>query len=159
MVSPQVMAQRYFPHLNHALEPLVRAGFKLVWHSDGSMNDMLGPLIDVGIAGFQGFQEECGTRIVDVARLRTRSGDPLILWGSVSAVDVVRNGTYADIRREVKRVLEQWPHPGLCLGTASAMMEDVPHDNITELYRLFRTLGTNQGAARRREVLPSPGSA
>jgi hypothetical protein len=141
IISPAVMVQRFFPHLDHALEPLVKAGFKLIWHSDGNMNHMIDPLIDVGVAGFQGFQEECGTRIVEVAKRRARNGDPLILWGSVSAVDVVRNGTFDDIRREVQRVLDEWPYPGLCLATASAMMDDVPHANITEMYRLFRTLG------------------
>ena len=149
MISPDTMARLYFPHLDHALEPLVRAGFKLVWHSDGNMNDMIGPLIDIGISGFQGFQEECGTRIAEVAKLRARNGDPLILWGSVSSVDVVRNGSFADIRREVQRVLDEWPHPGLCLATASAMMDDVPHANITEMYRLFRTLGAVQRGRRR----------
>ena len=144
MISPETMAKRYFPHLDHAIEPLVQAGFKLVWHSDGNMDHMVSPLIDIGIAGFQGFQEECGTRIAEVARLRRRNGDPLILWGSVSAVDVVRNGTFEDIRREVQRVLDEWPHPGLCLATSSAMMDDVPHANITEMYRLFRTLGAVQ---------------
>ena len=144
MISPQTMARHYFPHLDYAIAPLVEAGFKLIWHSDGNMNDMLGPLIDIGIAGFQGFQEECGTRITDVAKLRARNGDPLILWGSVSAVDVIRNGNFADIRREVQRVLNEWPHPGLCLATSSAMMDDIPHANITEMYRLFRTLGAVQ---------------
>ena len=144
MISPQTMARHYFPHLDYAIAPLVEAGFKLIWHSDGNMNDMLGPLIDIGIAGFQGFQEECGTRIADVAKLRARNGDPLILWGSVSAVDVIRNGNFADIRREVQRVLNEWPHHGLCLATSSAMMDDIPHANITEMYRLFRTLGAVQ---------------
>ena len=68
----------------------------------------------------------------------------MILWGSVSAVDVIRNGNFADIRREVQRVLNEWPHPGLCLATSSAMMDDIPHANITEMYRLFRTLGAVQ---------------
>jgi hypothetical protein len=144
MVSPRVMGERFFPHLESALEPLVSAGFKLVWHSDGNMNEMLGPLIDIGIAGFQGFQEECGTRIADVARLRNRDGDPLILWGSVSAIDVVRRGSFDDIRREVERVLAEWPHPGLCLATASAMMDDVPYENVSEPYRCFRTVGAVQ---------------
>ncbi len=148
MISPQAMDYLYFQHLDNAIEPLVKAGFKLIWHSDGNMNDMLEPLIDIGIAGFQGFQEECGTHITDVATLRTRDGDPLILWGSVSAIDVVRNGTFEDIQCEVQRVLDEWPHPGLCLATASAMMDDVPKHNITEMYRLFRTLGTTpRGAA------------
>jgi hypothetical protein len=84
-----------------------------------------------------------------VAKRRARNGDPLILWGSVSAIDVVRNGTFADIRREVRRVLDEWPHPGLCLATASAMMDDVPHANITEMYRLFRALGAGASARSR----------
>lgn len=141
MVSPRFMERHWFPHLDLAIAPLVAADFKLVWHSDGNMNAMLQPLIDIGIAGFQGFQEECGTRIVDVAKLRTRTGNPLILWGSVSVINVVRTGSFGDIAREVQRVLDEWPHPGLCLGTSSYISPDVPHENIVELFRLMRTLG------------------
>lgn len=138
MISPKMMAERFFPHLDHALQPLVEAGFKLIWHSDGNMNDMIGPLIDIGMAGFQGFQEECGTRIADVAKLRNRNGDPLILWGSFSVTRVLRTGSFNDIRREVQRILDEWPHPGLCLATSSYISPDVPEENITELYRCFR---------------------
>jgi uroporphyrinogen-III decarboxylase len=114
----------------------------LVWHSDGNMNAMLRPLIEIGIAGFQGFQEECGTRIAEVARLRARNGDPLLLWGSVSVINVVGPGKPADIRREVQRVLDEWPHPGLCLGTSSYVPPDTPEENIHALYHWMRTLGT-----------------
>jgi hypothetical protein len=47
-------------------------------------------------------------------------------------------------------VIAQWPHPGLCFATASAMMDDTPHRNITELYRLFRTLGSQERRSHRR---------
>ena len=141
MISPQFMAEHFFPHLEHAIQPLVDAGFKLIWHSDGNMNDMIGPLIDIGIAGFQGFQEECGTRIADVAKRRNRNGDPLILWGSFSVTQVLRTGSFADIRREVRRILDEWPHPGLCLATSSYISPDIPEENITELYRFFREMG------------------
>ena len=150
MISPAAMDRLYFPHLDTALEPLVESGFALVWHSDGNMDDMVRPLISVGVAGFQGFQEECGTRIAEVAKLRSRNGDPLILWGSVSAIDIVRRGSFADIEAEVRRVIAEWPHPGLCFATASAMMDDTPHRNITELYRLFRTLGSRERRSHRR---------
>lgn len=142
MVSPRFMDQHYFPHLDYALQPLVNDGFKLVWHCDGNVNDLLGPLISIGINGFQGFQEECGTRIKDVARLRARNGDPLILWGSVSVINVVEVGTEDDIRREIQRVLDEWPHPGLCLGTSSYIPPTTPPQNIFALYRLMHELGT-----------------
>ena len=141
MLNPALMDRIYFPPLDRALEPLVQAGFKIIWHSDGNMNDMLRPLIDIGVAGFQGFQEECGTRIAEVAKLRNRNGDPLILWGSCSVIDVVRNGTAQDIRNEVQRVIAEWPHRGLCLATSSYLSEDVPYDNIITFYQCCRELG------------------
>ncbi len=142
MVAPRFMAKQFFPHLDYALQPLVNDGFKLVWHCDGNFNDMLGPLISIGIAGFQGFQEECGTRIVDVAKLRARNGDPLILWGSVSVINVVEVGTEDDIRREIQRVLDEWPYAGLCLGTSSYIPPITPEENIFAMYRLMHELST-----------------
>ncbi len=142
MVSPRFMDKHYFPHLDYALQPLVNDGFKLVWHCDGNVNDMVGPLINVGVAGFQGFQEECGTLIKDVAKLRARNGDPLILWGSVSVIDVVEVGAVDDIRREIQRVLDEWPHAGLCLGTSSYIPPTTPEENIFAMYRLMHELCT-----------------
>ena len=141
MVHPKTMDRVYFPYLDRALEPLVRDGFKIIWHSDGHMDDMIGPLIDIGVAGFQGFQEECGTRISEVARLRNRNGDPLILWGSCSVTRVIRDGTFCEIQCEVQRVLDEWPHPGLCLATPTYLSEDVPDRNILEFYRWCREMG------------------
>lgn len=144
MVHPRTMDRVYFPYLDRALQPLVEAGFKIIWHSDGCMNDMVRPLIDLGVAGFQGFQEECGTRISEVAKLRNRNGDPLILWGSCSVTRVIRDGGFDDIRREVQRVLDEWPHPGLCLGTPTYLSEDVPDENILEFYRCCREMGSGR---------------
>ena len=144
MIHPKVMDRIYFPHLDYALKPLVENNFKIVWHSDGYMNDMVPPLIDIGVAGFQGFQEECGTLIKDMAKLRNRNGDPLILWGSCSVLEVIRVGDFDDIRREVQRVLDEWPHPGLCLATPTYLDEDVPFENIVEFYRLCGEMGRVQ---------------
>jgi hypothetical protein len=141
MISPAMMEKLYFPQLDYALRPLVDSGFKLIWHSDGNMNDMLGPLIELGIAGFQGFQEECGTKIKDVAKLCANNGDPLILWGSCSVIDVLLKPDRAAIKKEVERVLEQWPHPGLCLATASYLSPDIPEGNLELFYKYCRELG------------------
>ena len=141
MVSPAKMGRLFFPHLDYAVQPLVKAGFKLVWHSDGNMDQQLRPLIDIGISGFQGFQEECGTKIIDVAKLRATNGDPLILWGSCSTIRVLIGGDEAAIRNEVNRVLTEWPHPGLCLATSSYLSPDIPEGNIETLYKHFRELG------------------
>lgn len=142
MISPAMMDRVYFPFLRRSLEPLIDDGFKIIWHSDGNMDEMIPSLIDIGIAGFQGFQEECGTGISEVAKLRNRSGDPLILWGSCSVIDVLRTGAKDDIVREVERVLTEWPHPGLCLATSSYIGKDVPFENVVEFYGLCRELSS-----------------
>ena len=141
MVSPAMMDRLYFPKLDYAVRPLVDSGFKLIWHSDGNMNDMLSPLIDIGMAGFQGFQEECGTKIRDVAKLRAKNGDPLILWGSCSVIDVLLKTDKVAIKKEVERVLDEWPHPGLCLATASYLSPDIPEGNLELFYKHCRELG------------------
>jgi len=142
MISPATMDKLFFPQLDYAVRPLVDAGFKLIWHSDGNMNDMLAPLIDIGIAGFQGFQEECGTKIKDAAKLRAKNGDPLILWGSCSVIDVLLKTTDKNaIKREVQRVIDEWPHPGLCLATSSYLSPDIPDGNLELFYKYCRELG------------------
>jgi hypothetical protein len=144
MVRPEVMEEIYFPHLDYALQPLIEDDFKIIWHSDGYMNDMIPPLIDIGIAGFQGFQEECGTHISEVARKRNRNGEPLILWGSCSVLEVIGVRDFNDIQTEVRRVLDEWPHPGLCLATPTYLDEGVPNENIVEYFRCCREFGSEQ---------------
>ena len=83
MVPVSILREIYFPHLRRAVEPLKEAGLRIIWHSDGNIMPILDDLLDCGVDGFQGFQQETGPTLEHFAGLKSRKGNKLILWGSV----------------------------------------------------------------------------
>ena len=136
MVSPETLRTLYFPALRHALEPLVEVGAELIWHSDGYIIPILDDLIDCGITGFQGFQEETGFDIRDIAGRVVRTGRRPLLMAGLSVDKVLPRGTVADVKREVERVIDAvGSGGGLAIGTANTAGPDCPHENLEMLYR------------------------
>ena len=50
----------YFPELRRAVQPLIDNDIRIIWHCDGNIMPILDHLIDLGVSGLQGFQEEAG---------------------------------------------------------------------------------------------------
>lgn len=73
MVSPKIFKEVYFPHLRRAVEPLIDAGMHWLWHSDGDIMPIMSELIDCGIDGFQGFQEDEGMDMVKLSQTKSLS--------------------------------------------------------------------------------------
>ena len=74
MASPDLLRRIYFPSLKHSLKPLVDAGVTVIWHSDGNIVPLFQDLIDCGVRGFQGFQEETGVCLADLPKLTLPTG-------------------------------------------------------------------------------------
>ncbi|MBM3499439.1 MAG: hypothetical protein FJX74_12295 [Armatimonadetes bacterium] len=137
MISLSALERLYFPHLAYALEPLNAAGIRKVWHSDGNINPVLDRLVECGIDGFQGLQEDRWLppqQIVPLgklARMRAKTGDKLILFGSLSVRDVLPHGTPDDVRRDVERCIDAAAAGGgYFLAPTSTLGPDVPIPNI-----------------------------
>ena len=69
----------WFPHFARSIEPCSTAGIRLIWHCDGNLMEMVPRLLDVGLAGFQGFQYEDGMDYERICRMKDRDGDDLII--------------------------------------------------------------------------------
>ena len=134
--SPAVLDDLYFPSLVRAVEPLHAAGIGIVWHCDGDVRPILDRLInDVGVAGFQGFQEETGCTLEGVASRRTRKGGKLVIWGSISVTSVLPYGTVDDVKRDVERCFHTAaPGGGFGLASTSSILPEVPIANILAIY-------------------------
>jgi len=148
MVSPRLLDDIYFPHMRHCLAPLNDAGVKKIWHSDGNINPIIDRLLEAGINGFQGLQEDRYLpehQRVHLEGLATRTdkwGDPLILYGSVSVRDVLPHGSVADVKREVERCTDACRgRSGFFLGPTSTVGPDIPVENIIALYEHGREYG------------------
>ncbi|MGQ9730203.1 MAG: uroporphyrinogen decarboxylase family protein [Candidatus Zipacnadales bacterium] len=137
MISLEALDRLYFPNLRYALEPLNVAGIRKIWHSDGNINPLIDRLIDCGIDGFQGLQEDRWlppkqiVSLASLARRTAKTGDKLILFGSLSVRDVLPHGSPDDVRREVERCIDAAAAGGgYFLAPTSTLGPDVPIANI-----------------------------
>jgi uroporphyrinogen-III decarboxylase len=141
-MSPQMLRELYFPELKWAMEPLIEGGIGVTWHCDGDIREILDDIMDLGVMGLQGFEEEHGPRWEDLCQLTDRDGEPISIWGCVSVVTTLPNGTPADVRRAVERSFEvAGPGRGHVLSSTSSIMPEVSFENINAFFDHGRTFG------------------
>ncbi|MCK5803870.1 MAG: hypothetical protein KAI66_13600 [Lentisphaeria bacterium] len=143
IVSPQILRSIYFPELKWAMEPLVENGIGIIWHCDGNINPILDDILDLGVVGLQGFEEEHGVRYDEMVKLRDRTGRPIGVWGCVSVTSTLPHGTADDVRQSVERSFTlAGKGRGFVLSSTSSIMPEVPHENIDMLFKHGREFGT-----------------
>ena len=143
IISPAILRQIYFPELSWAVEPLVDAGIGIIWHCDGDIRLILRDILDLGVVGLQGFEEEHGTRFDDMVELQDQSGRPISLWGCVSVTTTLPFGSVSDVKAAVERSFRlAGPGRGFVLSSTSSVMPEVPHANIDALFEYGREFGT-----------------
>ena len=130
LIDIKTLDKLWFPHFARSIEPLQKAGIKLIWHCDGNLMEMVPRLLDVGLCGFQGFQYECGMDYEKICKMKTKEGDDLIIMGGVSVTTTLPHGTPDDVRKEMKWLVDNGPKTGLFLSNSSSIAPGVPWENI-----------------------------
>ena len=135
MASPALLREVYFPYLKRAFAPLVEVGAELIWHCDGYIPPILDDLAACGASGFQGFQEETGFSIGQVAAQRVRGGRKPIVLAGLSIDKVLPLAEPAEVRRQIDRIVSEAGHGGgLAIGTANTAGPDCRNENLEMLY-------------------------
>ncbi len=138
LVNIQSLDRIWFPPFARSIEPLVRAGVKLLWHCDGNLMEMVPRLLDCGLAGFQGFQYEDGMDYERIGKMKTRDGADLVIMAGVSVTRTLPKGTPDDVRRELKWLVDCGPKTGLILKASSSIAPGVPAANLDALVEGLR---------------------
>jgi len=142
IVSPEILRDIYFPELKWAMEPLVENGVGVIWHCDGNIKPILDDILDLGVVGLQGFEEEHGVSYEEIVRLKDRTGRPIAVWGCVSVTSTLPHGTVDDVRLAVERSYTlAGKGRGFVLSSTSSVMPEVPHANIDMLFKHGREFG------------------
>ena len=135
MISPDFLNKHYAPALAYGLEPLLEAGCRPVWHSDGDVRELIPMLLDCGVGGFQGFQSECGMVLSEIVKLRTRNGDKLLIFGPISVTTELPVLMPHEIRRRVRQAVHACRNEAdLVLFTSNTINPDVPYHNLMAMY-------------------------
>ncbi len=135
LMSPAMLRDLYFPELKWAMEPLIEAGIGVTWHCDGNILPILRDLLDLGIMGLQGFEEEHGPRWEEMCALKAPDGWPISVWGCVSVTSTLPHGTPEEVREAVERSYTVAGRGrGHVLSSTSSILPETPQANIDALF-------------------------
>jgi len=110
-----------------------RFGKPVLYHSCGSVYALIPDLIDAGIDALNPIQVSAAH--MDTARLKREYGRDLAFWGGIDNQRTLPFGTADDVRREVKRRVEDLADGGgYVLCAAHNLQQDVPPENVAAMY-------------------------
>jgi len=160
MVSPAFLRERYWPHVRHAIEPLVEAGIRVVHHCDGNVMPVIDDMIAAGFSGFQGFQYELGVDGFEIARRKSAKGERLLFMAGLNVTRTLPFGTTDDVRDEIEYVLDFTDGgKGLLFFTSSSIGPEVPLENVTFAYGHIRDYDPTARRPHAGKWRPWPGRA
>ena len=136
-VAPKLFRELIIPGYRRILEPLVQAGTRIIFHSDGIVTPVLDDIITGGISAYQSI--EYGLN--DLHSIIAQYGDRVSLWGNGNC-DVVHAGPLEGLPRLVAESLEKAAgFPGYAIGTDNSIFEDVPVEHFLAYHRALADQG------------------
>ena len=139
LFSPRYLRSSLIPALRRVCEPLVSAGVKVIYHSDGNVMELLDDLIEAGIAGLHPIEPLAG---MDIEHLKKRYGGRLILVGNVDCSRTLAMGTVEEVREAVRRcVRAASPGGGHFIGSSGEITPSTPLENVFAFYEACRQFG------------------
>ncbi len=139
MFSPSWLRENWLPRLRYVIEPLKRAGIKVIFHSDGNLMPIIDDLIEAGVDGLNPLEPLAGMRL-DV--LKRNWGDRLILVGGIDCSQLLPLGTPEEIKEGVKWALKvAGQGGGFFIGSSSEIVPSTPLENILAFYEAIKEFG------------------
>jgi uroporphyrinogen decarboxylase len=135
MISPQVYRQVIKPRQAKFIDHLktISGGKKVLYHSCGSIFDLMEDLIEIGVDAYNPVQTTAYK--MDLVELKERFGDRITFWGGVDTHRILNKGTVEEVRRETRRVIEILsPGGGFILNSVHNIQPDVPPENICAMF-------------------------
>ncbi len=146
LVGIKSLERCWIEQFARSIKPAVDAGFSLLWHCDGNLMELIPHLLDAGVNGFQGFQYEAGMDYIQICKLKDRLGKDLIIQAGVSVTRELPFGKPADIKKQMRFLVENGPETGLFLSFSSSCVPGTPWQNIVtaiEGFQYYRTHGNH----------------
>ena len=120
--------RKYFD-LIHSLTPA-----KVIFHSCGSLVQVLPDLIDIGVDILNPVQTTATG--MNPKTLKKQYGKQLVFWGAVDTQHILPNGTVADVKRTVEYLIEHLGEGGgYVLAACHNLQPDVPMENILTMFK------------------------
>jgi uroporphyrinogen decarboxylase len=133
IASPAWMRRMWKPRFAGVLEPLLKAGIRVIFHSDGDITEIIPTLIEMGISAINPLEVAAG---MDLQQVKRQFGKDLTLIGGVDCSQLLPRGTPAEIRDQVRKVLDIGSAGGgFIIADTSQITPDTPVENVLAFYQ------------------------
>jgi uroporphyrinogen decarboxylase len=134
LLSPAMYRRLVKPFHADLVETIkARTKAKVFYHSDGAIYPLLGDLVEVGVDLLNPVQVSARD-MGDTARLKKEFGRRLSFCGAIDTQDVLPHGSPQDVRREVRRRIQDLaPGGGYILAAVHCIQPDVPPENVVAM--------------------------
>lgn len=138
MINPNLFREFELPYLKRVINATKKKGVPVMKHSDGNLYPILNDLIDAGISGLHPIEPG----LMDIADIKKRYGNRIFLGGNVDCKIVLPYGSEADVRKDVRRVIDAaGKEGGLILTSSNSLHSNVKIDNIRTMVDEARRYG------------------
>jgi uroporphyrinogen decarboxylase len=133
LFSPLLFERFDVPRFTHLIKSVkqINPDVKILYHSDGNIEQIIPMLIRCGIDILNPIQSAC----MDPALIKNKYGERLTFHGTISVQDTIPNGTAADVQNEViRRIKTVGYNGGFIVSPENSIPYDAPLGNILALY-------------------------
>jgi uroporphyrinogen decarboxylase len=127
LMSPDYWRKYFKPAWSKLFTIAKRNGYIVMFHSCGSMYDVIPDLIEIGMDILYPIQQSATS--MDLAFL-----------GGIDVQYLLPFGQVGEIEKEVTRIINLFKAGGFILSTSHVIMNDVPEENILALYEFAKRI-------------------
>lgn len=138
--KPEFFRKFYIPRLKKILQPLKKRGVKALFHTDGNVDPILDNLVNqAGIEGWFGMEPRAGN---DLASLKEKYGDKIVLIGNIDTGEVLQLGTPERVKETViQSIRAAAPGSGYFLSSENEIHWAIPPENAITMYKTAHKYG------------------
>jgi uroporphyrinogen decarboxylase len=140
MIGPHTWRTFFKPRLAAIVDAAraIKPDLRMLFHSDGYFEPIVGDLIEIGIDAINPLQPEH----MDPLHIRRKFGPRLALWGTIGRQTTFSFASPGEIRAEVRHRIETLGRAGLILCPAYDVDEpDIPWTNVLAFLQAVRDYG------------------
>jgi len=141
--SPDMYRKLFKPRHRAIVQFLKKHGgeAKILYHCCGAAKSLLSELVEIGIDAYNPVQVSA-VGMDDTRELKRTFGKDLTFWGGIDTQRVMPFGKPEDVRKEVKRRIEELgPDGGFVLGAVHNLRPEVTPQNICALFEAALEFG------------------
>jgi uroporphyrinogen decarboxylase len=135
MMHPDMWREQIKPQLQRVFDVGKAADLWVAYHCCGALRPIIPDLIEMGLDVLNPVQSNCDG--MDPFELKKEFGKDLAFMGGVDTVDLLPNGSAAEVEQSTHRLIEAMTADGggYVLAASHTVPPETPDENIFALYR------------------------